>query len=163
MFSAREALRHIARPRNFRTTSRITARSLATDAQTKASSTKESHMAAIGALMGLTFGGAGIALMEPRQSPPISPFQRPGIPVEDANTPPPRPDLPTISLEDVAEHCDEAGLWYTFRGAVYDLTFFINGHPGGTPVSTISVGCGILYVVAVLQWSLWVVVGDTMN
>ena len=51
----------------------------------------------------------------------------------DFNDPPPRPDLPTYSIDDVAEHCDESSLWYTFRGAVYDLTFFINGHPGGTP------------------------------
>lgn len=52
---------------------------------------------------------------------------------EEVNYPPPRPDLPTIPLEEVAEHCDEDSLWFTFRGAVYDLTFFINGHPGGTP------------------------------
>ena len=50
------------------------------------------------------------------------------------NQPPPRPDLPTIPLDVVAEHCDEESMWFTFRGAVYDLTFFIHGHPGGTPV-----------------------------
>ena len=50
------------------------------------------------------------------------------------NHPPPRPDLPTIPLEEVADHCDEESMWFTFRGAVYDLTFFINGHPGGTTV-----------------------------
>jgi hypothetical protein len=33
----------------------------------------------------------------------------------------------------VNEHCDEESLWYTFRGGVYDLTFFLNGHPGGAP------------------------------
>uniref|UniRef100_A0A7S2YTY0 sulfite oxidase n=1 Tax=Entomoneis paludosa TaxID=265537 RepID=A0A7S2YTY0_9STRA len=48
------------------------------------------------------------------------------------NHPPPRPELPTIPLDEVAEHCDEDSMWFTFRGAVYDLTFFINGHPGGT-------------------------------
>lgn len=51
----------------------------------------------------------------------------------DFNDPPPRPDLPTFSLEDVAEHNDESSMWFTFRGGVYDMTFFINGHPGGTP------------------------------
>lgn len=53
----------------------------------------------------------------------------------DYNDPPTRPDLPTISLEEVREHADEDSMWFTFRGAVYDLTFFKYGHPGGTPVS----------------------------
>ena len=52
------------------------------------------------------------------------------------NLPPKRPDLPTIPLEKVAEHNDEGDMWYTFRGAVYDMSFFLNGHPGGAPVST---------------------------
>lgn len=51
------------------------------------------------------------------------------------NVPPPRPDLPIFSLDEVAEHNDEDSLWYTFRGGVYDMTSFLNGHPGGTPVS----------------------------
>ena len=51
------------------------------------------------------------------------------------NQPPSRPDLPTFTREEVAEHCDEDSLWYTFRGAVYDLTSFYQGHPGGAPVS----------------------------
>jgi cytochrome b involved in lipid metabolism len=55
--------------------------------------------------------------------------------IEADNKPPPRPDLPTMKLEDVAEHNDEESMWFTFRGAVYDMTFFQNGHPGGAPVS----------------------------
>jgi cytochrome b involved in lipid metabolism len=140
MFASRHGIRRLVRPSTLRMTSRITKSAFATDAQNKAARTvthENQNMAAMFALMGLALGGAGVALMEPRlrKSPPSSPFQRPGIPVEDPNTPPPRPDLPTIPLEDVAEHSDESSLWYTFRGAVYDMTFFINGHPGGTPVS----------------------------
>lgn len=60
----------------------------------------------------------------------------------DYNDPPPRPDLPVIPLEEVAEHADEESMWFTFRGAVYDMTFFINGHPGGTPVSLLFL-CGL--------------------
>jgi Cytochrome b5-like Heme/Steroid binding domain len=51
----------------------------------------------------------------------------------DFNHPPPRPDLPTYTMEEVSEHADEESLWYTFRGGVYDMTFFLNGHPGGAP------------------------------
>eukprot|EP00571_Detonula_confervacea_P010899 CAMPEP_0172303722 /NCGR_PEP_ID=MMETSP1058-20130122/5237_1 /TAXON_ID=83371 /ORGANISM="Detonula confervacea, Strain CCMP 353" /LENGTH=624 /DNA_ID=CAMNT_0013014665 /DNA_START=47 /DNA_END=1921 /DNA_ORIENTATION=- len=51
----------------------------------------------------------------------------------DFNQPPPRPDLPTIPLSEVQEHTEESSLWYTFRGAVYDLTSFQEGHPGGLP------------------------------
>jgi hypothetical protein len=53
------------------------------------------------------------------------------------NEPPSRPDLPTYTREEVAEHCDEDSLWYTFRGAVYDLTFFYKGHPGGSTVRSL--------------------------
>ena len=53
----------------------------------------------------------------------------------DPNNPPPRPDLPTISLDKVEEHNDEDSIWFTYRGAVYDMTFFLNGHAGGKPVS----------------------------
>lgn len=43
------------------------------------------------------------------------------------NIPPKRPDLPTIPLEQVGEHNDEGDMWFTFRGAVYDMSFFLNG------------------------------------
>jgi len=66
-------------------------------------------------------------------SPETSPLHPKESHHSDYNDPPPRPDLPTFSLEDVAEHNDESSMWFTFRGAVYDMTFFINGHPGGTP------------------------------
>ena len=82
----------------------------------------------------------GVTLMEPAKATAPSrsmlrPYNRDAPKEYDPNNPPKRPDLPTIPLDEVAEHCDEDSLWYCFRGAVYDLTFFINGHPGGTPVS----------------------------
>jgi hypothetical protein len=131
---SRQAL-HKLRP----TVTRVAARSLATEAQSKSSggggNTGKEALAYVGAFLGLVGVGAGVAFMEPAKRMQTHPFQRPSIEPEDPNTPPSRPELPTIPLEEVAEHCDEDALWYTFRGAVYDLTFFINGHPGGTPVS----------------------------
>jgi hypothetical protein len=50
------------------------------------------------------------------------------------NQPPPRPDLPIYTMEEVAEHSEPDSLWYTFRGGVYDMTDFYQGHPGGAPV-----------------------------
>lgn len=51
----------------------------------------------------------------------------------ELNNPPKRPDLPIIPLAEVEEHNDEDSMWFIFRGAVFDMTFFKNGHPGGTP------------------------------
>lgn len=90
-----------------------------------------------GLLLGLLGAGTAATILEPQRSQTTimgkELFDKPLIKDEDQNAPTPRPDLPTIPLEEVAEHCDEDSLWYTFRGGVYDLTFFINGHPGGTP------------------------------
>lgn len=97
-------------------------------------------VAAVGALTAST-----VTLMEESKyrSRPAQKYESPrSIPVKgaeshhaDYNDPPTRPDLPIIPLEEVREHVDEDSMWFTFRGAVYDLTFFKYGHPGGTPVS----------------------------
>lgn len=86
--------------------------------------------AVVAALIGLC-SGATLTLME--ESKAYGNYVDPKMP--GFNQPPPRKDLPIYSLEQVAEHNDEDSMWYTFRGGVYDLTSFINGHPGGTPVS----------------------------
>jgi hypothetical protein len=45
------------------------------------------------------------------------------------NTPPPRPDLPIYTREEVAEHCDEDSLWYTFRGTIcWTLNLRVSKH-----------------------------------
>lgn len=95
----------------------------------KGSSSTAGNAAAFGLLGALAAAGTA-ALMEAAPPHPT---------VDDAwtapaiNKPPPRPDLPIYTIEQVAEHSDEDSLWYTFRGGVYDMTFFLNGHPGGTP------------------------------
>ena len=40
------------------------------------------------------------------------------------NSPPPRPDLPIYTREEVSEHCDEDSLWYTFRGEYKLVVWF---------------------------------------
>ena len=123
------------------TIGRAATRCLATEAQAKADQHHQQAFAYAAAFLGLAGAGAGVALME------TSYEHRKPIPVEDPNTPEARPDLPTIPLEEVAEHCDEDSLWYTFRGGVYDLTFFINGHPGGTPVSNHLIIVDVLFFI----------------
>ena len=89
------------------------------------------------ALLGAAAAG-GVTAMEKKQKLPKQKYTSPAeLPIQgkeshhgDYNDPPPRPDLPTFKLEDVAEHCDESSLWYTFRGAVYDLTVNDNDYIG---------------------------------
>ena len=64
----------------------------------------------------------------PPTPPPLPPPE-----YSELNDPPLRPDLPIIPLKEVKDHNDEDSLWLTFRGAVYDMTFFQHGHPGGAP------------------------------
>lgn len=56
-----------------------------------------------------------------------------GWALDDAqNLPRIRDDLPTISLAELSKHYDmETGLWVSYKGAVYDITEFAMGHPGG--------------------------------
>lgn len=45
------------------------------------------------------------------------------------------PSLPIYSTEDVAKHNSlESGVWVTFEGVVYDITDFVNKHPGGDKI-----------------------------
>ncbi|KAJ3090437.1 hypothetical protein HK102_003759 [Quaeritorhiza haematococci] len=49
------------------------------------------------------------------------------------SSPPPRPDLPTYSRDEVALHQSKeaGGIWVTHGDAVYDITEFVEIHPGG--------------------------------
>ena len=43
-----------------------------------------------------------------------------------------RRDLRVFTAEDVARHREaEAGIWVSYRGGVYDVTPFVQAHPGG--------------------------------
>jgi len=62
--------------------------------------------------------------------------QQVGIPSHDwglqNNKPVARPDLPTYTLADLRRHAtEEEGYWVSLQGAVYDVTSFVAGHPGG--------------------------------
>ncbi len=44
------------------------------------------------------------------------------------------------TLEDVAKHSNRDNCWMTINGSVYDVTNFIDQHPGGEQILS---GCGI--------------------
>lgn len=135
-----------------RTISRTAMRSFASTpgkSSSDSSTQKTAWTLGAAALLG-AFAAGGVTALEAASADPSWPHKRPTQKYDspemnpihskdthqsDYNDPPARPDLPTIPLEDVAEHNDEESMWFTFRGAVYDMTFFILGHPGGTPVS----------------------------
>jgi len=91
------------------------------------------NLVAFAGLLGLATGAMSVAQLEAApvslSSSSPSPSSSEAIPLtnttdpskSDFNRPPPRPDLPTFGLDEVAEHCDEESLWYTFRGGVYDM------------------------------------------
>ena len=126
------------------------ARSIATQATNSGdgkSKRRGNEMPLLASLLGLTLTTAGsITLLDSRKG---SHYEQPkGIqPNTESppkilkpnriNQPPSRPDLPIYTIDEVAEHADPDSLWYTFRGGVYDLTSFYQGHPGGAPVSTL--------------------------
>lgn len=40
-------------------------------------------------------------------------------------------ELPLISLDEVKKHKSEDDIWVTYEGVVYDVTSFVQHHPGG--------------------------------
>jgi len=48
-------------------------------------------------------------------------------------------DNKTFALEDVAKHGEKTDCWMAINGSVYDVTPFIDNHPGGAIIAT---GCG---------------------
>lgn len=46
-----------------------------------------------------------------------------------------RTDLPTFTREEVAKHTTkESKIWVTYKNGVYDITKFVEGHPGGDQI-----------------------------
>lgn len=128
----------------------VLARSLSTQAlnlsRNNASANQKQNLSWLGALSAI---GASIAIGTSMTFLEAPHFRQPdGMIQSDTptsikkhpaiNSPPERPDLPVFTREEVAEHCGEESLWYTFRGGVYDLTSFYQGHPGGAPVCSVA-------------------------
>ena len=58
---------------------------------------------------------------------------------EESKTP-----LPTFTKEEVAAHkTPETGIWVSYRGAVYNVTEFVEAHPGGRDKIMLAAGGGL--------------------
>jgi cytochrome b involved in lipid metabolism len=44
------------------------------------------------------------------------------------------PELRKITREEVASHCTADSVWLIFAGKVYDVTKFLEDHPGGNDI-----------------------------
>ncbi|XP_044757675.1 sulfite oxidase, mitochondrial-like isoform X2 [Coccinella septempunctata] len=52
---------------------------------------------------------------------------------------PERPDLPTYTRSDLLKHrCRNEGVWVTYQSGVYDITEFLDKHPGGDQINLVS-------------------------
>jgi predicted heme/steroid binding protein len=78
---------------------------------------------------------------------PTPPAKTPGLPVKKppVATPPPVPVKPpgprTFTMAEIANHNSQSSCYTAISGSVYDLTPFINQHPGGA--RNILIICGI--------------------
>jgi len=56
----------------------------------------------------------------------------------------PASSLPTFTQKEVSAHTSiEKGLWVTFDGAVYDITTFVQNHPGGVEKISMAAGSSV--------------------
>ncbi len=49
-------------------------------------------------------------------------------------------ELRAITWDEVSKHCEKDSLWMVYKGKVYDVTKFLEEHPGGEEVITEQAG-----------------------
>mmetsp|Transcript_71245 Transcript_71245/g.170157 ORF Transcript_71245/g.170157 Transcript_71245/m.170157 type:complete len:578 (+) Transcript_71245:23-1756(+) len=79
------------------------------------------------AAAGVVLGSSVVACKEKKKVKPPEP-----APVKKQLAPGYQPGEPTIKFEEVKKHnSPEKGIWVTYRDGVYDITKFVQNHPGG--------------------------------
>lgn len=67
-------------------------------------------------------------------------------PIEESETTPTAPAADKLfTWEEVAEHNSAKSVWVTVRGKVYDITGFLDSHPGGKEILLLAAGRDITY------------------
>lgn len=80
-------------------------------------------------------GGAALPINPaPAPAPAPSPAPSPAPAPAPSPAPAPAPAPGTYSMTDVRQHATTASCWSAINGSVYDLTDWINRHPGGSYV-----------------------------
>lgn len=51
-------------------------------------------------------------------------------------------EMKSYKLEDLKQHSDEKSCWIAINGKVYDVTTFLEEHPGGYDIILTSTGTG---------------------
>lgn len=78
--------------------------------------------------------GSPIAQIPPTQQPPPPPTPTaiPPTPTPPTTTPPPPPNILTLTLEQIASHNTLQDCWLIVSEYVYEVTSYIDDHPGST-------------------------------
>ena len=100
-------------------TTRIACRALATQASSQVGSLSTVDRRALWATAAAAATALGVTAMGLQEGPAFMEKAPDAATVDDQihpnNYPPPRPDLPTYTMEEVAEHADDDSMWFTFR------------------------------------------------
>lgn len=97
---------------------RVACRAMATSAQSHVGSLSsvDRHILWAAAAAATTVGIVTMNLQDQPASLEAAPLKAASDnQIHPNNYPPPRPDLPTYTMEEVSEHADDDSMWFTFR------------------------------------------------
>jgi hypothetical protein len=92
---------------------------------------------------GLSLCGLALTSTSPAHSDAAAPTPAVAAPAATEDAPGVTPDLPIYTRAEVAQHTTvdgEGGVWTTFGNGVYDITGFIENHPGGSDKVVLAAG-----------------------
>ena len=98
---------------------RVACRAMATDTQSRVGYVSSVDRSALWATAAATALGLTAMTLQEQPASLEAAAAPPKVASDDQihpnNYPPPRPDLPTYTMEEVSEHADDDSMWFTFR------------------------------------------------
>ena len=87
----------------------------------------------------VALGGAGLVINNYKQQ-----VDNPVISSNEEDQPSTKVALPEYSLDEVSKHnSKENGIWVSYKDGVYDVTTFVEQHPGGVDNILLAAGCSL--------------------